>query len=271
MKKKILSIIALSLVMAMMAVSLTGCGTEAKATDQDVAEDSDTIIVTDDEETVINTEEEVTETEVVEEETTEGETAFTGAENDEIVLYAEKGEQKYIGLSEDVYVENVQTVSAKEEIPIYDGTGFQAGYIKSGSTVVVTENAENIAWFRFKNPITGTEDEYLYVNTDYIVEAQRIANALSAEEMKQIICESIDDTFAKATILSSKVSGMEVYEFVISNAPSETSYKLDELLFRGSDAYMYKTFYVECTEDEDGEPYIYCKVYMKDLNDDTSE
>lgn len=271
MKKKILSIIALSLVMAMMAVSLTGCGTEAKATDQEVAEDGDTIIVTDDEETVINTEE-VAETEVVEEETTEEKTAFAGAENDEIVLYSEIAEYgEYMPMKDEAFETESNTVVAYEDIPVYNGDGVEVGYIKNGSTVTLTESATEYYWARFENPIKEAEYDYLYMLKDYIVETQRVANILSADEVKQIISDNISETFAESTIISSPTSEMEVCEFIVTNDNNklyEIHHTLDEELFMGSDAYMYKTFYVECTEDEDGEPYIHCKVYFKDLYED---
>lgn len=270
MKKKILSIIAVSLVMAMMGVSLTGCGTEAKATDQEM-EDGETIIVTDDEETVINVEEEVIETEVVEGEEAEAETAFAGAENNEIVLYSEIEEYgEYMPMKDEAFETESNTVVAYEDIPIYNGDGVEVGYIKNGSTVTLTESATEYYWARFENPIKGAEYDYLYLLKDYIVETQRVENALSADEMKQIISDSISETFAKSTIISSPTSEMAVCEFIITNdnklyAIHQT---LDEELYMGSDAYMYKTFYVECTEDEDGEPYIHCKVYFKDLYED---
>lgn len=273
MKKKILSIIALSLVMTMMAASLTGCGTEAKATDQDV-EDGDTIIVADDEETVIDTEEEVAETEVVEEETEE-KTAFEGAENDEIVLYSEIAEYgEYMPMKDETFEAESNTVVAYEDIPVYNGDGVEVGYVKNGSTVITTESATEYYWARFENPIKEAEYEYLYMLKDYIIETQRVANALSADEMRQIISDSISETFAKSKIISSPTSGMKVCEFIITNDNKlyEIHQTLDEELYMGSDAYMYTTFYVECAEDEDGEPYIHCKVYYKDLyEEDTNE
>ena len=55
MRKKILGIMAVTLTASMMAASLTGCGTQAKATDQDVAMDEETIVVTEQEEDAVAT------------------------------------------------------------------------------------------------------------------------------------------------------------------------------------------------------------------------
>ena len=68
MRKKILGIMAVTLTASMMAAFLTGCGTQAKATDQEVVMEEEPIIVTDEEnseEVTIETEDEITETEEV--------------------------------------------------------------------------------------------------------------------------------------------------------------------------------------------------------------
>ena len=62
MRKKILGIIAVTLTASVMTVSLTGCGTRAKATDQEVVMEEEPIIVTeeaDSEEVTIETEDEI--------------------------------------------------------------------------------------------------------------------------------------------------------------------------------------------------------------------
>ena len=64
MKKKILGAMSVVLATSMLAASLTGCGTQVKATNLEIAGE-ETIIVTDDEsyeDTPVNTENEITET-----------------------------------------------------------------------------------------------------------------------------------------------------------------------------------------------------------------
>ncbi len=271
MKKKFLSAVSLVLAYTMAAASLTGCGTQAKATDQEI-EDGETIIVTEEEEpseddAIIETEDETTETEVVEEE----EASFAGAENEDIVLYAEIAEYgKYMPFTDQTFEPETNTVIAYEDIPIYNEMGVEVGYVKNGSTITLTESATEIYWARFENPIEGTDYEYLYMIRDYIAQTERVENSLSADEMKEIIIDALDQVFAEAKIVNTPTSDMEVYEFVISNEnnTSAINHRLDETIFMGSDAYKYTTFYVECTEDADGEPYIHCKVFYKDLYDD---
>lgn len=47
MRKKVISIMSLVLAGTMITASLTGCGTEAKATDQEIPMEEETIVVTD--------------------------------------------------------------------------------------------------------------------------------------------------------------------------------------------------------------------------------
>lgn len=268
MRKKIVGIIVVTLTASMLSVSLTGCGTEAKATNQDMAE-GDTIIVADQEETeeiIVRSDDEITEVEeVVVSDAEEGETA-TDTENDEIVLYAEIGEQKYLFPSEKTYTETCGTITAREDIPVYNGDGYDIGYIKSGSVVSITESAEEVAWSRFENPLKGTDYDYLYVLSDYVVAD---GSTISADEMvNEIIAEISQYAVETPVFLDAPTSDMEVHEFRVTNS-KEKSWKdgLFRELISISDSIQadhYKTLYIECEEDEDGEPYILCRVYYKD-------
>lgn len=268
MRKKILGIIAVTLTASVLAATLTGCGTRAKATDQEVAMEEEPIIVTgegDTEEAAIETENEITETEEVLADDVED--ILKDTENDEIVLYAEiNGDMEYLFPSENSYSEKYGTITAREDIPIYNGDGYKVGHIKSGSTVAVTESAEEVTWSRFVNPIEGTDYDYLYVLNEYVVVD---GSTISAEEMvDEIVAEISQYAFETPVFLDAPTSDMEVHEFRVTNS-KEISWK--DGLFRelisipdSIEANHYKTFYIECEEDEDGEPYILCRVYYKD-------
>lgn len=258
MKKKTVGILVAGLIMA----SLAGCGTKTEATDQ-VPESSEAVV-----DAEVDTE--ITSTEVIGEDTEE-EAGFAGAENDEIVLYAEIAEYgEYLPMKDETFEAENNTVVAYEDIPVYNGDGVEVGYVKNGSTITLTESATKYYWARFENPIKEADYDYLYMLRDYIVETQRVENAISADEMKQIIIDQLNQMFAVSTIIASPTSDMEVYEFIISNEnnSSAINYRLQQTLFDGSDVYKYTTFAVECVEDADGEPYIQCKVFYKDLYDD---
>lgn len=265
MKKKFLSVVSLVLVCTMAAASLTGCGTQAKATDQEMT-DGETIIVT--EEAVIDTEDEIMETEVVGEE----ETVFAGAENDEIVLYAEVEEEVYYVDPYNNDFEGISaTIVAREDIPVYDGAGHNVGYIKDGGNVVITESSFN--WDRFKNPFKEADYDYLYVLGGYSVVD---GSTISATEVEAEFIDFLNEnTKGNAVILDAPTSDMDMYEFVITNNKDEDrDYRFTEELIgltpeevmteQRIRADLYRTFYIECEEDADGEPYILCRIYYKD-------
>lgn len=274
MKKRIISIAAVFLAMAMAGASLTGCGTQAKATDA-VLEDGDTIVVNEgekeavSEEAAIETEDEIIDTEMVggEEETAPD---FAGAENDSIVLYEEIAEYGAYGPQKDKAFEAVNnTFTAYDDLPVFNGDGIEVGYIKNGSTVTFTGYASN-AWARFENPIAGTDYDYLYAFKEYAENSNYIETRLSAEEMRQLIIDDLNkrDENELPAILDAPDADMEVYECRISreNDPTLLDYRLREALHMDA-SYVsnYMTYYVECEEDED---YINCKIYYKDSYDE---
>ena len=160
MKRKIVGILVTGLIM----VSLAGCGAKtAEATDQ-APESSDAVVDVSDE----TVETEVTETEAETEDDAEVADEFVGAEDENIVLYAEVGSQDYCPLDEKNYESSTDTVSAMEDIPLYNSGGYAVGYIKNGSSITLDETGTDIGWARFENPIAGTDYDYLYVLKDYI-------------------------------------------------------------------------------------------------------
>ena len=254
MRKKTIVIL---LVSTFILSLLAGCGAKTEATDQ-APENSNVIEA---------------ETENVNEETegnAEDTNTFAGAEDENIVLYAERGEQKYVGLSESVYYENVATFTSTEEMPLYDGDGFRVGHVKADCSIIAAESAEDITWSRFENPISGTEYDYLYILNDFMIDPTKLY--LDAESMKQGIEEYIVKWFpvdvdATPAILDEKTPDMEMYECRMDSIYSdEMEYEywfLEQFIrkeeFKTSD---YETFYVECEEDTDG--WIICRVYYKD-------
>lgn len=277
MRKKIVSIMALSLVATMGAASLTGCGTQAKATDV-IVEDGDTIIV-DDEDT------ETAKVEIMETETTD-ETAitsteviggsdealanFAGAEDDNIVLYSERGKQDYCPLNETEYTASEETIVAKEDVPLYDVNGFAVGYIKTGAIVNIDEAATTLAWSRFVNPIAGTDYDYLYVMNDYLSDEETVI--VTAEDMRQEILELMNNrAYELPTVLDTPTDDMEVFECRMAKEYSDESdvdYWVNQNFYLNDNAHrllgLYMTYCVECEDDGDG---IICKVYYKDLNE----
>lgn len=261
MKSKIVGI----LVTGMIMVSLAGCGTKTGATEQ-VPESSDAVVDVSNE--ITETEDTEADVEGKEEKITENE--FVGAEDENIVLYAEIA--KYGDYEMDIfdYVEQPGTVNATENIPIYNVEGVEVGYIKAGASVFIPEGAESGAVSRFKNPIVEADYDYLYVFKDFVTDANEIS--LTAEAMRQRI---IDDVLSSPVnddvhyvFLDEKASDMEVYECNLQSVYTDEldlQYWIDEELTRDFNMLDYKTLYVECEDDVDG--WITVRLYYKDAID----
>ncbi len=261
MKKRIIGI----LVTGMIVASLTGCGTKTEATEQ-VPESSNAIVDVSNE--ITETEDTEADVEVKEEKITENE--FVGAEDENIVLYAEVGSQDYCPLDEKNYESSTDTVSAMEDIPLYNSGGYAVGYIKNGSSITLDETGTDIGWARFENPIAGTDYDYLYVLKDYIVNEDEIR--LTAESLRQIIIDKVLDSpvndDAHYVFLDEKESDMEVYECNMMSVYTDEldfQYWINEALTGDIYIFDYKTLYVECEEDVDG--WITVRLYYKDAID----
>lgn len=256
MKKRVLSFLVTGLVIA----SLAGCGTKTEATDQEVSESSSAETEADNE---------IASEEVVGEDTETSD--FAGAEDENIVLYAEAGKQEYIPLSDSEYYEEDKTfVSETEEMYLYNGEGRKVGYVKTGHPIIATEQAKDIAWSRFKNPVDGTDYDYLYILNDYFIESTKLhLDAVSMKQgiedyIKQYGLEEIEYTF-----LNEKASDMELFECRMDSVYDD---EIEYTYWIGQQIYSeefrptnYETLYIECEEDTDG--WIICRIYYKDLFD----
>ena len=259
MKKRVVIALLTGLVIA----SLAGCGTKTEATGQEVPESSSA--VESEAEADGSVADESTSEEVIGDDADEP-SDFAGAENESIVLYAEI--EKYPSLSplKDLEYESANGIlDAAEDIVIYNGDGFEVGYIKSGSTILVTEYGLN-ALARFKNPIDGTDYDYLYVTKDYIRDGDLVA--LTTTELETMIKESLGNRNYDAPVFTEPTEDMELYEFRIPmyyDPETDTPvYWVYEYYDRADVSILsHKTYSVACTEDTDD--YIICQIYYKDL------
>lgn len=277
MKKKIMSLIALSLVGTMMVTSLTGCGLQTKATDITV-DDGDTIIVdqedmeteeTEPETDVADTEDtnsdEITGEEVVGDDTEAND--FMGAEDENIVLYAEIAEYGEYCSQEDQTFEPVNnTFTASDNLPIYNVEGIEVGYIKKDATITFTGYASN-AWARFENPIAGTDYDYLYGFKEYADVPNTNQITINPSDIEQKVIDDLKHIdINPPTIVDSPTSDMEVFEFrmdsVYEDADDFDFWYSKNLRYDTTILYEYMTYCIECEEDTDG--WITCRLYYKD-------
>jgi len=271
MKKKVISIAALTLVCAMTAASLAGCGTQAEATGQEL-ENGETIVVT---ESSIpsGSEDEITSTEVIGGTEADAE-AFAGAENEDIVLYAEIGKSQYVGQENATFESLDVTFVAREEIPLFNGRGVEVGYIRNGGSVNVTEGVVDKDWARFENPIAEADYDYLYLMKSCIPDENAVY--VTAEDIKQRIIDFLNSRdYAIPTILDAPTDDMEVEEHRMEREYSddlEVDYWIYQYFYDSDNSTplllgRYMTYYIECQEDGDG---IICKVYYKDSIENVS-
>ena len=271
MKKRIVIAMVTGLVIA----SLAGCGTQADATNQSPesssAVESEAGTASEAEENTEDTEdtEDTGETDTNESMSTEiiGDNAkessdFSGAENEDIVLYAEIASYGDYEGQKDKDFDSVDNILvAKEDVPVFNGDGIEVGYIKTGSTVAVTEYGHN-AWARFENPIAEADYDYLYVLKKYVTDRKDFM--LTTQEAESLIKELIGhpDVYT----FTEKTDDMEVCEFMIPMYYDETESPSDTLFFILRDScdevWPHHTLAVVCTEDIDD--YILCQIYYKD-------
>lgn len=83
--------------------------------------------------------------------------------NGDIVIKVENTEPEY-GLSENQYENTQGTITTTEEVPIYCEQGYKIGHINPDVTVEITEHGIDSAWYRFENPVEGTQYNYIYVS-----------------------------------------------------------------------------------------------------------
>lgn len=253
MKRRAVAILVTGMIMA----SLTGCGTEAKATNQEVTTKEETIIVTDEDSSENDT--------IEKEKVIVGEKEADDVGVGDIVFYDEIGKYPDYLLS-DVEYETMEdkVVTAVNDIPVYSGEGMKVGYVKGGATVILTEHGINTRWYRFENPVSNTDYDYLCMLDDDIPSEE--IPMLSAEEVKaEIIAAMLNRTDELPTILDAPTSDMEVYECRILREDDPGNFTIRRMnALENMDTFdigNYMTYYVEC--EEDGE-FAICRIYYKD-------
>ena len=263
MRKNVMRKWAVVVLAGIFMVALAGCGTKTEATDQEVPESS-------------AVENEAGVDDSVTDEKADGEkgsaSGAIGAEDESIVLYAETEKYgKYGGLKDFSYSSVNNILVTDTNLPIYNGDGIEVGYVKGGSSIPITEYG-NCAWSRFKNPIDGTDYDYLYVMKKYVTEGNLIT--ITTIDSENIVKEELARRSFDVPAFTSVTDDMEIYEFRIPSAYENEytgpNYQVDKYLNQRDSTKneneesirFYKTYAVICTEDTDG--YIICQIYYKD-------
>lgn len=258
MRKKVISIMSLVLAGTMITASLTGCGTEAKATDQEIPMEEETIVVTDGE-----TEQE---TEVVNDEV-EPETE-TVAEAEPEVVY-EEHEFFYVrdkldmtdATPMDMNDLNVEgkNYTLQDSVNIYATTkGALKGYTKPNIDVYVNSCNEDWYCLYFENEVTP--NDYVLVKADDFIEAAgiKIKEKISPEDVIIIFNDLYADKVTDEWDASFEGHGYT--EFGVSVYKPDDKNKIVEVI-EASEFSKYDKLYIEYAEELSDKNFHAFRVY----------
>lgn len=246
MKKKTLLILFL---LVITIASTTACGTNAEVTENNIVGEEE---VNSDEETEFET------TEVVEStDTTENETGLTNAD---IVFYDEVEYPKYDFRNVSYEAATKYVIFNKDTI-VCSEEGIEIGYIKSGSAINVTEHLVNSRWYRFENPVSGTDYDYLYVDSiNFPVEVEAV---YTQDEILNALKTRFSNPDMSYELLDAPTDNMESAEFSVSKTETDADFIVDSYLYPELHLSDYTKFYIEANG-EDDENYYFI-IYYKDL------
>lgn len=155
MKKKILGIMAVTLTASIMTVSLTGCGTEAKATDQEVVVEEEAMVAADEgleEDSATITEEQDTETEESIADDEEPDKEGDVIEHEYFFALAEEDPSTAEEVDWDTLIPDGNDYELKDSITIYgSGKGRIVGYTKPDISVHVVTSSDDWYCIGFEN------------------------------------------------------------------------------------------------------------------------
>ena len=254
MKKRTL-FLTLTLTMAMSVTSLTGCGTQAKATYDENAIVEETPTTEEDtmkEEVVVAGEDDTSTTEDASNETVSNDDSFV------VLQQRNEDDEEYI-ISMFEFEDVNETKTTSYEIPVYCEGGYKVGYIKAGSTFTIIGQGKGSAWSKLENPIKGTEYDYLYVNDKY-VPAEAV---FTQDEVLAKIQERFSNKDMGYELLDAPESDMQKAEFSVSKEETIPTSVVDSYLYAELHLSDYTKFYIE-ENGEDADNYNFV-IYYKDL------
>ena len=236
MKKKMMIIMSVGVLMTAL---LTGCGQEAAAIDNAVVTDVEN------ESTAVEAE-------------TEESTAETVHTDEDIVFYDEVEYPKY-DFENSTYEDAEKHVIFNKDTIVCSEEGIEIGYIKSGSAIDITEHLVDSRWYRFENPVGGTDYDYLYVDSiNFPVEA-----VFTQDEILNALKTRFSNPDMSYELLDAPTDDMESAEFSVSKTETDADFIVDSYLYPELHLSDYTKFYIEANG-EDDENYNFI-IYYKDL------
>lgn len=273
MRKKILGIMAVTLTASMMAATLTGCGANAKATDQEVVMEEEPIIVTDEEaseEVTVETEDEITETEevIADDEEADGEASYT--EHEYFFALDELDDSTTEDIDMNMLKPDGNSFELKESINLYS-PDFKCivGYTKPNINVyAVTSNEE---WYCISFADETPEYQLVLAKAEDIITASGIAGeakadvSITEDNVKQIFAKLASEAKAEYELLDVPSDDMEYIEFSI---PKDCENLEDWVgqMYVINNMSNYSTYCVELQDTDYGDGYLNFKLYYANSN-----
>lgn len=264
MRKKILGIMAVTLTASMMAATLTGCGTNAKATDQEVVMEEEPIIVTDEEdseEVTVETEDEITETEevVADDEEADGEASYT--EHEYFFALDKQDDSTAEDIDWNAMKPDGNDYLLKDSVNIYgSGMGRIAGYTKADINVHVVTSSDD--WYCIEFADEDPAYQLLLVKAEDFIEASGMFEdmpAITADDIKFALipqlgemAPDVDEEVYYIPLDEPTEEMTSVSEFTIPTYCKDVDGWMAQVI-ADNDFENYEFFYIEKVEDKSDE------------------
>lgn len=263
MRKKILGIIAVTLTASVLAATLTGCGTRAKATDQEVVMEEEPIIVTDEEdseEVTIETEDEITETEEVIADDGEADAEASYTEHEYFFALDKQDDSTAEDIDWDAMKPDGNDYLLKDSVNIYgSGMGRVAGYTKPDINVHVVTSSDD--WYCIEFADEDPAYQLLLVKAEDFIEASGMyenMEAITADDIKFSLMPQLGqmehgDEEAYYVAVDDVIEEMtSVSEFTIPTYCKDVDEWMAQVI-ADNDFENYQLFYIEKVEDKSDE------------------
>lgn len=261
MKKKAIGIMSLVLVGTMITASLAGCGTEAKATDQEIPMEEETIVVTDGEADETEQETEIVNDEVEPETEVVTEVAPDVVYEEHEFFYVRDKLDMTDATPMDMNDLNVEgkNYTLQDSVNIYATTkGALKGYTKPNIDVYVNSCNEDWYCLYFENEVTP--NDYVLVKADDFIEAAgiEIKEKISPEDVIIIFNDLYADKVTDEWDASFEGHGYT--EFGVSVYKPDDKNKIVEVI-EASEFSKYDKLYIEYAEELSDKNFHAFRVY----------
>lgn len=265
MRKKFLKVMSVVLAAALTSASLTGCGTQAKATDQEVLVEEEPIIVTDEgtsNDVTVETEDEITkEEEVIVDADTEAGVEASYTEHEYFFALDEQDPDTAEEVDWDAMKPDGNDYMLKDSVNIYgSGMGRVAGYTKPNINVYVVTSSED--WYCIEFADEDPAYQLLLVKAEDFIEASGMYEdmpAITADDIKFALipqlgelAPNVDDEVYYIPLDEPTEEMTSVSEFTIPTYCKDVDEWMAQVI-ADNDFENYQFFYIEKVEDKSDE------------------